>query len=232
MGAKCFSKNMQNKILVIASHPDDEVLGCGGTLNKHIQNGDAVKVVTMTDGVGARNGNKKDKEERSNAFYQSLSVLGINEFKKFDFPDNQMDTIPMIEIVKVIEEIIMCFQPSRIYTHHPGDLNIDHRITFNSVITACRPVPGCNVKEILCYEVLSSTEWAFGHNQPFVPNFFIDISKTFDAKITAFSLFTNECMRQPHSRSLSNITNLARYRGNTVGVDYAEAFTVCRFMES
>ena len=105
---------MQNKILVIASHPDDEVLGCGGTLNKHIQNGDAVKVVTMTDGVGSRNSTKQDKEERS-LLYESLAVLGIKEFEKFDFPDNQMDTISLIEIVKVIEKIIICFQPTRIY---------------------------------------------------------------------------------------------------------------------
>ena len=137
-----------NKVLVIAAHPDDESLGCGGTIKKHTNNGDRVRVLYMTDGESSRNYKKRSIKKRIKSAMQSKKILGIEETKFLNFPDNEMDKISLLKIVKKVEKYLNLFKPTIIYTHHHGDLNIDHRITFQAVMTACRPQPGSIIKQI------------------------------------------------------------------------------------
>ena len=219
---------MSKIILVVASHPDDEVLGCGGTIAKHSKSGDKVHLIFMTNGVGSRNAKKEEAESRKGAAQDSADILGVSSIQQFDFPDNKMDTIALLDVVQAIEEVIDRLQPEIIYTHHIGDLNIDHQITHKSVITACRPQPGFCVKEIYAFEVLSSTEWQIPGVLPFSPNVFIDITDYIDIKKQVLNVYSGEMHKPPHSRSVENILRLNALRGNSVGVDYAEAFDLIR----
>ena len=182
------------KILVIAAHPDDEVLGCGGTIVKHVRNGDEVHVLILAEGIASRN-NVKDAEtsreditKLKNAANEAHSILGSSSIKLMDFPDNRMDSVDLLDVIKVVENEINHKKPEIIYTHHHSDLNIDHRITHQAVITACRPEPGAIVKKIYCFEVPSSTEWQAPMAEvPFIANTFVDISKTIDKKLSALN---------------------------------------------
>jgi N-acetylglucosamine malate deacetylase 1 len=215
-------------VLVIAAHPDDEVLGCGGVIAKHVNKGDKVHVVFMTNGVGSRNASSKENHERQEAAINSANILGISSTQQSDFPDNRMDMVALLDVVQLIEEVIEKLQPEIIYTHHAGDLNIDHQITHKAVMTVCRPQPGFCVKKIYSFEVVSSTEWQTPGVLPFLPNVFIDITDFIHIKKQALSAYSKE-MRQPsHSRSVDNILRLSALRGNSVGMDYAEAFMLLR----
>jgi len=181
---------MNEIILVVAAHPDDEVLGCGGTIAKHVSNGDHVHVVFMADGVGSRGGElDQTMQERVLAMNTAAKILGTSSTTCLGFPDNRMDSIALIDIVQPLETIIERLNPEIIYTHHCGDLNVDHRLTHQSVMTACRPVPGSSVKEILAFEVLSSTEWQSPGAMPFVPNVVIDISHHLETKLAAVEAY-------------------------------------------
>ena len=144
------------------------------------------------------------------------------------FPDNRLDTIPLIEIIRQIEKVIEEQRPSLIYTHHYGDLNVDHRKCFEAVLTACRPLPLSSVEEIYTFEVLSSTDYAAGEFGSFIPNHFVNISGFLDKKISALEVYEAEMRAPPHSRSLEHVKNLAEYRGGSVGLFYAEAFMTIR----
>lgn len=215
-------------VLVIAAHPDDEALGCSGTMGKHIKNGDSVSVVFMTNGIGARNPGDQDISARSLAADKACKSLGIASVTYNTFPDNSLDTVPFLEVVKSVEDSIQCFKPEIIYTHHKGDLNIDHQITHKAVLTACRPQPSHPVKEIYAFETLSSTEWQTPGDLPFMPNHFVDITDHIEAKKIILQLYGDEMREEPHSRSIENSLRLAALRGNTVGVYFAEAFQVVR----
>ena len=204
------------KVLVVAAHPDDEVLGAGGTIAKHVAKGDEVSVLIMTP--GREGGEIPDAAEAAN------SILGATFLWLDDYPDNKMDTIPLLDVVKSVEYFIDNLKPDIVYTHHAGDLNIDHRITHQAVMTACRPLPGCSVKTILCFEVPSSTEWGQG----FEPNWFVDIEGFWDKKYAALNAYRSEMRDFPHPRSCTAVWSLARWRGATVGVELAEAFMVAR----
>ena len=224
---------MSKTVLVIAAHADDEALGCGGTIARHTADGDAVHLVLMADGVTSRLA--ADAEDvstalvsRDSAADQAHAILGIRSVQRLGFPDNRMDSLPLIEIIQRLETIICELEPNIIYTHHHGDLNIDHRITHHAVLTACRPVPGNSVCEIYSFEVMSSTEWATPEAAPFMPNHYVDISKHLNAKFDALRAYQLEMRDAPHSRSIQNLTSLACYRGHTVGVPAAEAFMVLR----
>ena len=146
-----------------------------------------------------------------------------------DFPDNKFDTVPLLSIIKTIEKFIKEIKPDRIYTHHYGDLNIDHRITFDAVITACRPVKKENMRKILAFEVPSSTAWnAPAANNYFMPNVFVDISDTIEKKIEAMRLYKTEIRDYPHPRSIEMIQALAKVRGGAAGMEMAEAFILIR----
>lgn len=223
---------MSKSILVIVAHPDDEVLGCGGTIARHIAEGDTVNVAFMADGLTSRrDGVTSELQEREKARDEALDILGVSKFYALNFPDNRMDIVPLLDVVQELELIIEQVRPTRVYTHHHGDLNVDHRVTHQAVMTACRPVPGSGVREILTFEVMSSTEWATPGVAPFVPNAFVDISEYLPKKLEALAAYKMEMRPMPHSRSVAHIEVLARHRGNSVGVEVAEAFEVVRVVE-
>ena len=227
------------KVLVIVAHADDEAIGCGGTLLKHHALHDEIRIIYMTNGVDARQcmsaqekiPAEKNSEKRLSSQQKACQLLGVSQYYNFDFPDNQMDQVPLIQVVQVIEKMITDYQPSIIYTHHGGDLNVDHRIVHQAVITACRPQPTTSIKTILTFEVNSSTEWstsAIGND--FLPNYFIDISKLTNQKKQLLQCYQQEMRVYPHSRSLQAIENLNQWRGNQMGLASAEAFMLIRYI--
>jgi LmbE family N-acetylglucosaminyl deacetylase len=223
---------MNNTVLIIAAHPDDEVLGCGGTIAKHIATDDIVHIIFMTNGVNARdNGSDKDTIIRSSALNQAMTALGVTGYQSFDFPDNKMDSVPLLSIIKTIEKAIFEYQPNIVYTHFAHDLNIDHQITHKAVMTACRPVKESSVKKILSFEVLSSTEWNSPSQQTFIPHYIVDISDFWEQKLEALKCYQNEMRSFPHSRSYKCIEALSIVRGATNGFNKAEAFFVERILE-
>ncbi|NHI01613.1 PIG-L deacetylase family protein [Oceanimonas sp. MB9] len=222
---------MNKVVLVVAAHTDDEALGCGGTIAKHVSQGDTVYAVFLADGVTSRpNATSEELETRNAAATRAQAVLGIKKSYMLGFPDNRMDSIPLLDIVQKLESVLEEIQPQVIYTHHHGDLNIDHRITHQTVMTACRPVPDASVKEIYAFEVLSATEWNTPGLAPFVPNTFIDITEQLDTKMEALDAYALEMREAPHSRSLGNTKQLAAFRGNSVGVKFAESLMLIRHL--
>ncbi len=223
---------MRKIVLVVAAHADDEVLGCGGTLAKHVADGDVVYVLFLTDGVGSRKSvTDSAADHRRSASELAAHILGIRKIYCHSFPDNQLDRIPLLDVVQCVEAIVQQVRPSIVYTHHAGDLNVDHRIALQAVMTACRPLPDTSVKEIYSFEVLSSTEWAVPGVVSFHPNLYVDISEFVDAKRRALEAYAVEMKTSPHSRSIRHVLGLAEHRGNSVGVWAAEAFQVIRVIK-
>lgn len=221
-------------VLVVAAHPDDEVLGCGGTISKLSDEGHEIYVAILGEGVTSRyNKDESAKmnlvEELRNCSRHVSDLLGITELFLYDLPDNRFDTIPLIDVIKIIEELIERLQPEVIYTHHGGDLNIDHSITQRAVLTATRPVVECPVKIIYEFEVPSATEWAFNQfKTAFQPNVFVDITDTLQTKIKAMDLYETETRSFPHPRSSEAIRNIAQRWGSVVGLRASEAFVLVR----
>jgi LmbE family N-acetylglucosaminyl deacetylase len=221
------------RILIIVAHPDDEVLGCGGTIAKHSDLGDLVNVIFLADGVNSRSdAGLIELEIRKTNAKAACKILGVNHISFGQFPDNKLDTLPLIEIVKYIETALTEFNPDIIYTHSALDLNIDHQIVNRAVITATRPQGNSSIKTILSFEILSSTEWFFSELMPaFKPNWFEDISKTLDRKIEAIEAYRGELRDWPHPRSIQGIRHLAGFRGATIGVAAAESFMLLRHIK-
>lgn len=217
-----------NKVLVVAAHADDEVLGCGATIARHVDEGYEVGVILMTNGVGARkNADISEISTREGARDSALKTLGVELLANENFPDNQLDTIPLLEIAKSIESIVNKWgNPGLIYTHWSGDLNIDHQIVQQAVFTAFRPQTGLQ-QEIRSFEVLSSTGWN-ASNMQFRPNCYINISKYLEQKIEAMKFYKRELRQWPHARSLESIRAQAANRGALVGLKAAEAFCIER----
>ena len=233
-------------VLIIAAHPDDEILGMGGTISKHTSQNDDVTIIYMATGITARRELSNDKYEIKNIpkitqkqwqkeinqlridAKKSAKLLSVKNVKFYDFPDNEMDGIQLLKVVKIIEKEIKETKPDRIYTNHYGDLNVDHKVVSNAVLTACRP-SGFLVKEILCFEVLSSTEWSYPYN--FSPNYFSNIEKHLTKKVNAMKLFKSEIREFPHPRSSENIRNVAARWGSVCGFKAAEAFEMIRKIE-
>ncbi|WP_341501712.1 PIG-L deacetylase family protein [Gallaecimonas sp. GXIMD4217] len=218
-----------NKVLVVAAHPDDEVLGCGGTLAKHVAAGDSVEVLFMADGVGARSPDQQDQAlaSRNRAAEDAAARLGISRLHCLGLADNRLDGYPLLDLVQALEAKLAGIRPDIIYSHHHGDLNIDHRLTHQAVMTACRPLPGSSVKRLYAFEVQSSTEWAL-QGQGFVPNVFVDISDHLDVKLQALGCYQEEMRPSPHARSVEAVEALARWRGASVGQGPTEAFVLLR----
>lgn len=221
------------KVLVIAAHPDDEVLGCGATMAKHVQNGDEVNVAILVEGITSRDTvrdrDKKHKQllELQQSSKMANAILGVSTVIFGEFPDNRMDSLNLLDVVKVVEELIEKVNPDVVYTHYHGDLNIDHQIVNRAVITACRPIPGQKKRTILFFEVNSSTEWQIS-SSVFSPNWFVDVSKTLQLKKRALQAYKSEMRDWPHARSIESIEYLAKWRGATIGVEAAEAFSLGR----
>lgn len=220
---------MSKTILVVAAHADDEAIGCGGTIARHVAEGDTVHLILMADGVKSRTGaNDEDLARRNEAAKQAHAILGISSVTQMCFPDNRMDSLPLLDIVQPLEKTIQNIRPTLIYTHHRGDLNVDHQLTHQAVLTACRPIPGSHVSEILAFEVVSSTEWSGPANPLYVPNLFIDITDYWEMKRKALEAYAMEMRQPPHARSINNLETMARYRGNSVGLRMAESFMLVR----
>jgi LmbE family N-acetylglucosaminyl deacetylase len=223
---------MTKTVLVVAAHPDDEVLGCGGTLARHVAEGDIVHAVFMTDGVSSRGkGNDNAIKSRLEAADKAHKIIGISCSEYLTFPDNSLDTVPLLDIVRSIEEVIEKFAPQIVYTHNQADLNIDHCITHRAVMTSCRPLPGCSVREIYSFEVMSSSEWSPFSENVFTPKMYKDISPYIDLKMAALQAYRLEMRNAPHARSMEHLRALATHRGHSVGVEYAESFVVERLIE-
>ena len=223
--------NTKENILIVAAHPDDEILGCGGSIIK-LKNNCTINTIFMTNGVSSRKGaSKKHILRRKTQCLKLFKHLKINKPIFFNLPDNQMDKIPILKIVKRLEKYIKLLKPSTIFTHYENCLNVDHKKTFEAVITACRPINNHPIKKILSFEIPSSTEWNVGKKNIFVPNYFVDITNVINKKIESIKFYKDEIRKYPHSRSLKLIKSLASYRGASSGVRYAEAFYLNRFID-
>ena len=221
-------------ILVIVAHSDDETIGMGGTIRKHVLAGDKVHVVAMTNGVGARElTNKQVVKKRQTSAIKASKILGFTWLKEYSFQDNAMDKYELLEVVKCVEKAKSKVSPEIVYTHSGADLNVDHRVVSNAVLTAFRPQPDELCREIRTFEVASATD--YGHESitnRFIPNLFIDMSEYWLEKKKALACYSEEMKDYPHSRSIDALENLARLRGNQVGLLMAEAFQVLRKIEA
>lgn len=220
---------MNKTVLVVAAHPDDEVLGCGGTIARHAAEGCRVYVVFLADGEGARkNAVPEAAAEREGSAATALQILGARPPIFLGLEDNRLDAYPLLEIVQLVEKVVADLKPDIVYTHHGGDLNIDHELTHRAVMTACRPLPGSAASEIYTFEVVSSTEWGSPGVHHFAPQMYVDISSYMAQKTLAMEAYLEEMRTTPHARSFENVAALASYRGASVGVALAEAFMVMR----
>lgn len=216
-------------VLVIAAHPDDEVLGCGASLARHAHAGDSVQVAILSDGVGARGERDGAADRRRDAAARASRLLGCQPPRHFDFPDNALDTVPLIDIVRTVEELMAELRPNVLYVHHGGDLNVDHRIAHEAAMTAARPLPGSSVRAIYAFEVLSSTGWrGSSAGEAFLPTRYIDITGFLAPKLGALEVYAEEMRSFPHARSTRAVEALHTYRGAMVGLSAAEAFVVER----
>jgi LmbE family N-acetylglucosaminyl deacetylase len=221
---------MNRRVLVVAAHPDDEVLGMGGTIARHNADGDLVHVLFLADGVSSRqNVAVEDQERRRAAAERACQILGARILAFKTFPDNSFDSVPFLTIVKAVEQAKLAIEPHLIYTHHGGDLNVDHRVTARAVMTAFRPQPHDIYTEICAFEVGSSTEWSHpALTSVFSPDCFVDITAYLKAKQRAYQCYTEEVREDPHARSVESVHVTALYRGRQVGVDAAEAFVTLK----
>ncbi|OGA65832.1 MAG: hypothetical protein A3G81_20895 [Betaproteobacteria bacterium RIFCSPLOWO2_12_FULL_65_14] len=225
---------MNKAILVVAAHPDDEVLGCGGTVARRAAHGDSVHLAVLGEGITSRSSRAAEadrmavRELRDDA-RGVAGMLGAKSLVFGNMPDNRFDQVVLLEIVKIVERWIRDVDPEVVYTHHPGDLNIDHRVAFQAVLTATRPVPGCRVKELYSFEIASSTEWAFQQFAPvFKPNVFEEITSTLDLKLQCLERYRGEVRSFPHPRSIDTVRAVAHRWGSAVGIPCAEAFELVR----
>jgi len=215
-------------ILVIAPHPDDEVLGCGGTITKHNICNDEVSLCIVTKAYPP-SWIEDEIKERKEEVLKVNQILGIRKTKFLDFPTAKLDTIPKNDLIYSINQVVNELNPEIIYIPHRGDINIDHRIVFDAALVAVRPKPGSVVRKVFTYETLSETEWAAPFiEKAFCPNLYVDISETLETKLKAMSEYKLELKEFPHPRSLEAISALASIRGATVGVKAAEAFMIVR----
>jgi len=223
---------MKKKILIVAAHPDDEVLGCFGTVARLIKEGHEAYTLILGEGKTSRDEERIVEERQediavlNDEIQKANDAIGIKKVFVESFPDNRFDSVDLLDIIKVISKVKEEVQPDIIFTHYANDLNIDHRVTYNAVITATRPMEDECVKEIYSFEILSSTEWNYPLS--FSPDTYYDIEDTLPLKIAAMNAYTSELCEYPHPRSLEGIELNAKYQGMRVGKTYVEAFKTIR----
>ena len=219
---------MSKNILVVSAHPDDEVLGLGGTLKHHTVIGDSVSILIIAS-IGSTRYDKKTIQLIKNSALKSANHLGIDDVRFSDLNDQMLDSLPLITITKQIEKVINDVKPHIIYTHHFGDINRDHQIVHDATLTAARPYSTPFVEKIISYETPSSTEWSnTSIEKCFTPNMFTDISIFLEDKLKAVSEYSTELQPYPHPRSLEALENRAKYWGSIIGVRAAEPFVLVR----
>jgi len=222
------------KVLVIAAHPDDEVLGCGGTIARLAREGHDLYIAILGEGFTSRFQRREQADlSMVGALHtrsrEAAQMLGAKDIFLHNLPDNRFDTVPLLEVIKIVEGLIANLGPNVIYTHHGCDLNVDHRVTHQAVLTATRPLKGQPVREVYAFEIPSSTEWAFHRNgSAFHPNVFIDVSDTLAIKVQAFCHYETEVRPFPHPRSPEAITAIGQRWGSVAGCNAAEAFELVR----
>ena len=221
------------KILVIAAHPDDEVYGMGGTIARLSSEGNEVHVLIVTDGCTAQYAGRPDLPEivaqKHEESFRANEFLGVKKVYFGTFPDMKLDTVPHVELNRLIEDTVNAVQPEAVYTHFYGDVNLDHQMTYRSTLVAVRPVPGQCVKEVYCYQVPSSTEWSPQLVQTeFLSNVMVDISWFQEKKERAVLAYQTEIREYPHPRSPQYIKETDRSRGLQWGLEPCEAFMLVR----
>lgn len=225
---------MSKKILIVAAHPDDEVLGCFGTVARLISEGHKAYTLILGEGKTSRDemrdvdAKKEEIEALNDEIMQANNSIGITRVYVESFPDNRFDSVDLLDIVKVVNRVKEEVKPDIIFTHYEHDLNIDHQLTYKAVITATRPMEEECVKEIYSFEILSSTEWNYPLS--FSPDTFFDITDTLDQKLSAMKAYTSELREFPHPRSLKGIKLNAQYHGMRVGKKAVEAFKTIRII--
>ncbi len=223
-------------ILVIGAHPDDELLGVGGTLVRHTGRGDRVSALLLTDGHTSRYRDASRAGEvspevlaRRRGAEAAARLLGFETLRLLDYPDQRLDTVPIVDLVQDIEAFIDEVAPDVVYTHHRGDVNSDHLVAFRATLTACRATGSRFPKRVLSYETVSSTEWGAPFSESaFTPNVFVDISDVLEKKLAALQCYPQELRPPPHPRSLEGLRTTARRWGGVIGVEAAEAFALIR----
>lgn len=216
----------RHTVLTITAHPDDEVLGCGATMAKHSARGDLVYVLLIADGETSRE--KSHGLKRNHQADAAAKILGIEKVFSLNLPDQRLDTLALLDIVKKIEAVIDEIKPNIIYTHFANDLNLDHRIVNRAVLTACRPLPESLINAIFTFEIQSSTEWSSIDEAAFKPNHIVDVSDYMEKKSEALHAYSSEMRDFPHSRSYEALEYLAKLRGAQAGVQAAECFQIER----
>ena len=220
-------------ILVVAAHPDDEILGCGGVVASHAAEGDTVHVLIVAEGATSRDSLRDrstmepDLARLKAAASRAATLVGAEAPRMLGLPDNRLDSFPLLDIIKPVEAVIEAFAPEVVYTHHAGDLNVDHRIVHQAVVTACRPLPGSPVRAIYAFETMSSTEWQTA-GDPFRPHRWVNIEPFLRCKRRALEAYAEEMRPFPHARSFEAVEALARVRGASAGLNAAECFMVVR----
>jgi LmbE family N-acetylglucosaminyl deacetylase len=216
------------KVLVVSAHPDDEILGVGGTVARHVLQGDQVTAVIVADGATARY--EAGAENTLKAYGEAAAaVLGLRDVRFLGFKDQRLDGGAIIEVIKPIEKIVDEIKPEVVYCHHWGDLNRDHRVVSEAVTVACRPVGEGYPRRLLMFETPSSSEWSAPDPAlQFMPNVFIDIGATLEKKLEAMACYKSELRPEPHPRSLAALRARAQYWGQIVGKAYAEPFVLAR----
>lgn len=216
-------------VACVAAHPDDEVLLCGASLARHSRAGHRVQTLILAAGLDARG--KAGAAERAALEASARAAagrLGIAAPSLAGLPDNRLDTVPLLDVIQAVERFLAEVQPVLIYTHCRSDLNVDHRVAHDAVLTAARPLPGSTVRRILAGETLSSTEWQSPAASGFTPTVFHDVAATLDAKVAALEEYKGEIRAFPHPRSAEGVRALAAYRGAQAGFHAAEAFMMVR----
>jgi LmbE family N-acetylglucosaminyl deacetylase len=220
-----------SRVLVFAAHPDDEILGMGGTIARHAATGDDVRIVVVTDGSSSQYpGNGEIRARKEAEAVRAAAELGISDYVHLDLPDMRLDTLAHVDVNRVVEEHIGDLNPSLVYTPHP-DVNRDHRVLFDSVAVATRPTPGHPVRRVLTYAPTSSTEWTPAPLNWFVPNWFVDIGDALERKLAAFAHYATEAREYPHPRSARAIRAAAEFYGASCGCEHAEPFVLVRSLQ-
>jgi LmbE family N-acetylglucosaminyl deacetylase len=219
------------RVLVLAAHPDDEVLGMGGTIAVHVDAGDEVRVVVVTDGSSTQYpGDAATRLRKEEEALRAAAELGVTDYVHLDLPDMRLDTLPHVEVNRVVEEHVAAHSAQIVYTPHP-DVNRDHRVLFDSVAVATRPTPEQPVRRVLTYAPTSSTEWTPALRNTFVPDWFVDIGAAIDRKVAAFAHYETERREYPHPRSERAIRAASEFYGASCGCEHAEPFVLVRGLD-